>query len=339
VKVITNSNNVTLGNPPPSKKAKSEGSVIEVGESIVGAVTVTTGSNNLRMQYPMMMDFNTMLQSINNRGFDKWWSTTEKEKLIHGESNLLPSSFLSTAQDRSSAVAYIDTSSGVGSGFMVSDQLLMTARHVLPSKEAANSAVVIFDYNDEVPSGARIKDVYNKTAWTLDPSLFFIENEELDVAVVALKCDNKDQKSTWKPIPIRVDPILRDQKDEKANQDTKANQALNIIQHPEGRPKRFAFRGWKVKSLSKHLVEYDTDTMEGSSGSPVFNDFWELVAVHHGARKDLPSNLGTHIAFIMEFIRKGNYTTAQKELLAKLNLGNNSSGQQNGDKSQSKDSK
>ena len=35
-------------------------------------------------------------------------------------------------------------------------------------------------------------------------------------------------------------------------------------------------------------LRYESDTREGSSGAPVFNDQWEMVALHHGGvtRKD-----------------------------------------------------
>ena len=38
-----------------------------------------------------------------------------------------------------------------------------------------------------------------------------------------------------------------------------------------------------------HRLQYTTDTMPGSSGSPVFNDEWHVVAIHH-AGGDLVKN-------------------------------------------------
>jgi V8-like Glu-specific endopeptidase len=36
------------------------------------------------------------------------------------------------------------------------------------------------------------------------------------------------------------------------------------------------------------LLHYRSPTEPGSSGSPVFNDQWELIALHHAGGTDLP---------------------------------------------------
>jgi V8-like Glu-specific endopeptidase len=38
----------------------------------------------------------------------------------------------------------------------------------------------------------------------------------------------------------------------------------------------------------QHLVHYRTPTEPGSSGSPVFDDQWRLVAIHHKGSSNLP---------------------------------------------------
>jgi V8-like Glu-specific endopeptidase len=48
-------------------------------------------------------------------------------------------------------------------------------------------------------------------------------------------------------------------------------------------------------------VQYTTDTLPGSSGSPVFNDNWEVVALHH-AGGPLKTNDKVDIRFINEAI-------------------------------------
>ena len=56
---------------------------------------------------------------------------------------------------------------------------------------------------------------------------------------------------------------------------------LNIIQHPDGAPKRVALRQNRFTALLERFMHYETDTMPGSSGSPVFNDQWQVVCLHH----------------------------------------------------------
>ena len=63
---------------------------------------------------------------------------------------------------------------------------------------------------------------------------------------------------------------------------------LNIIQHPQGGPKRIAIRSnFYFDSYSTaeepSRLRYLTDTEPGSSGSPVLNDDWRVLALHHAA--------------------------------------------------------
>ena len=45
--------------------------------------------------------------------------------------------------------------------------------------------------------------------------------------------------------------------------------------------KQIAFTDNKVSAVFDDLVHYSTDTEPGSSGSPVFNQDWEIVGLHH----------------------------------------------------------
>jgi V8-like Glu-specific endopeptidase len=60
---------------------------------------------------------------------------------------------------------------------------------------------------------------------------------------------------------------------------------LNIVQHPGGGEMMVAFRQNTFGRLSPdgQSIEYSTDTREGSSGSPVFDDNWMVRALHSHA--------------------------------------------------------
>ncbi|MCH8899181.1 MAG: trypsin-like peptidase domain-containing protein [Acidobacteria bacterium] len=60
-------------------------------------------------------------------------------------------------------------------------------------------------------------------------------------------------------------------------------QRLNVIQHPRGRRKEVALQSNTVTNIFTNHVRYSTDTEPGSSGSPVLNNSWDLVAIHHAA--------------------------------------------------------
>jgi endonuclease I len=56
---------------------------------------------------------------------------------------------------------------------------------------------------------------------------------------------------------------------------------VNIVQHPKGQYKQFVSRANELVDILESYLHYVTDTEQGSSGSPVYNDQWEVVALHH----------------------------------------------------------
>jgi V8-like Glu-specific endopeptidase len=54
-----------------------------------------------------------------------------------------------------------------------------------------------------------------------------------------------------------------------------------VIQHPRGGPKQIVMANNEVDFVDDTIVHYSTDTLPGSSGSPVFDWQWRLVALHH----------------------------------------------------------
>ncbi|MBD2080633.1 LamG-like jellyroll fold domain-containing protein [Leptolyngbya sp. FACHB-17] len=54
-----------------------------------------------------------------------------------------------------------------------------------------------------------------------------------------------------------------------------------IVHHPKGKRKQISSYKVTERGLYKHFLRYNTNTDYGSSGSPVFNARWELVALHH----------------------------------------------------------
>lgn len=58
---------------------------------------------------------------------------------------------------------------------------------------------------------------------------------------------------------------------------------LMIAQHPDGKPLKLAIDTESVigVNINRTRVRYATNTEAGSSGSPVFDLDWKLVALHH----------------------------------------------------------
>lgn len=85
-----------------------------------------------------------------------------------------------------------------------------------------------------------------------------------------------------------------------------------MLGHPRGRSKRYGIRNNLVSGGTDTDLRYFTDTEFGSSGSPVCNDRWEVVALHRGATyvegvqfQGKPTayvNVGTHLEVILKDI-------------------------------------
>lgn len=201
------------------------------------------------------------------------------------EQDYLPAWFLRVGFERARAVARIELVDGsqtyFGTGFMVSPSLLMTNHHVLPHIDVARRARVFFDYEDD-EQGRQL----SPQLFLARPDRYFFNNELLDVALVAL---DGDPGRGWGTIPLRhkvrsVEPGAR----------------INVIQHPRGGSKQIVMHGNEVVSLTEAAVHYLADTEGGSSGSPVFNNRWELVALHHcGGQHD---NVGVRMDQILKLL-------------------------------------
>ncbi len=86
------------------------------------------------------------------------------------------------------------------------------------------------------------------------------------------------------------------------------------MQHPEGTAKKIAIRNNLVTATSDTDLRYFTDTKQGSSGSPVLDDQWRVVALHRGStvtenvqyqgRTVAWVNLGTHITKIVSHVEQ-----------------------------------
>ncbi|MEN3332217.1 MAG: hypothetical protein V7641_1582 [Blastocatellia bacterium] len=156
---------------------------------------------------------------------------------------------------------------GYGTGFMISPRLLMTNNHVLSSAVDARKSLVEFNYQLGIDG-----NVLATTSFSLDPDTFFFTDQHLDYAVVAVRLNRADNASLsgfgWNPLFEEEGKAI-------------ISQQLNIIQHPNGEVKQLCLRENQLVDVFDDFLQYRTDTAPGSSGSPVYNDRWEVVGLHH----------------------------------------------------------
>jgi V8-like Glu-specific endopeptidase len=155
----------------------------------------------------------------------------------------------------------------IGTGSLVTERLLLTNNHVCETPEDAELMAVQFGYEYAEDGSERAHD-----QWRFAPGDFFVTDPDLDFTVVALADrDGTTPGSRYGHIPMIA-------KTGKAV----IGETLNVIHHPAGERKRMSIRFNRMVAEDDLWVRYESDTREGSSGAPVFNDQWELVALHHG---------------------------------------------------------
>jgi V8-like Glu-specific endopeptidase len=216
-----------------------------------------------------------------------------------------------------------------GTGFLVSPRLLMTNHHVLPDEATAQSCFVEFNAQvtiDNTPDAA--------TRLELDPGAFFLADERLDFALVQIAhpagTPAPGETFGWNRLSVQQGKLV-------------VGEPVNVIGHPSGRFKEIAVRNNALLVRLDDFLHYETDTEPGNSGSPVFNDQWEVVALHHSGvprtdgegrilRKDgqvwqrgdgddavdYVSNEGVRISSILRHLAGQQLDPARRALLAEM---------------------
>jgi endonuclease G len=157
---------------------------------------------------------------------------------------------------------------GFATGFMITSTLLMTNWHVFPDKASAVGTGANFLHEAD-EHGLQIGITY-----AIQPDVFFVSNEALDFAIVAVDPRAVTGESLADLMFISLS---------EATSKILKGQPIEIIQYPDGGGKEYATRNNRLLDiLDEGFLHYETDTLEGSSGSPAFSDNWELVALHHG---------------------------------------------------------
>lgn len=210
--------------------------------------------------------------------------TTFQERIIGRTADFVSAEFFDRALGASRCVARVATSLGdgrvrYGTGFMVSPRLFLTNHHVLPRIEDASATRIQFRYQRDA-SGNEL----NPISVALSPETCYLADRAHDFALVAVAPDPRLAELGWCPLYREQGKIV-------------VGEPVNIVQHPLGRLKEVVVRNNLLLSLDtmdadERFAWYEADTEPGSSGSPVFNNQWEVVALHHSS---VPKRVGDQL--------------------------------------------
>ena len=195
------------------------------------------------------------------------------ERQIGRTRDLLSIEFFELGLDaaRSVGLIVIDGQAS-GTGFLVAPDLVMTNRHVLRDAGEAGRSSLDLDFEAN-----RFGAPKSTQSFRLQPERFFLNDATLDYALCAVA----PVSGLGKPLrDYGFRPLIGEEGK------IAIGEAVNVVQHPAGRVKQIVIRNNRLVDLPdepalKPFFHYEADTEPGSSGSPVFNDQWEIVALHH----------------------------------------------------------
>jgi V8-like Glu-specific endopeptidase len=146
-----------------------------------------------------------------------------------------------------------------GSGFLVAPDLVLSNHHVLFERDGDGPAVgvveAIFRYEEGRPA---------VTIAGLAPTIR--GDRAFDWAAIRLAA----------PPPPGCEPMKLG-----TTRPVSVGDPTFIVQHPGGGPKQVGLYRNEIRYVDDRVVQYLTETRPGSSGSPVCNTRWEVIALHH----------------------------------------------------------
>lgn len=221
------------------------------------------------------------------------------EALITESSQLLDTDSWRAGMLRSErAVCKVTAGDQSGTGFLIHSNLVITNYHVVHKAGVALSPIRLhFDYlalND----GTTIQDgnqyvVVNGAQWLVKSSPI----AELDYALLRVAGNPANDSVAGQPGAPKRGYLT------PTSHAFQMGDPLNIIQHADGKPLKFAQGGVVDPQPVPNRVAYNVTTLPGSSGAPVFTSDWRPVALHHWGKEDV-QNRGVLMSAIIPEIQQ-----------------------------------
>jgi hypothetical protein len=227
------------------------------------------------------------------------------EAVINSEDNFLDIHLLAGALESAGAVCLVEIPRGepVGTGFLVGPDLVLTNHHVIPKQDLLGQVALRFAYQADVKGGATQGDVYSAV------SDFFVTSPEAELDYTLFRVNGNPSgapaNGKWGYLRLSGRSVV-------------PRERVNIIQHPGGLPKKVVLTQNYVASVTGKRVQYVADTLPGSSGSPVFDRNWNVVAIHHSGSPYPPPSPGEKIRQVIGGRWRVNEGVAMRPILDEI---------------------
>ncbi|HTK29129.1 MAG TPA: DNA/RNA non-specific endonuclease [Vicinamibacterales bacterium] len=159
---------------------------------------------------------------------------------------------------------------GFATGFLIAPGVVLTNHHVFENAGECRGCGIQFGYEHQDGQ------IVSGPVFGFEPARLFFTDDALDFTVVAVGAAPLGGGGTLDA--FRVDHLT------PALGKILVGQSISIIQYPDGGPKKYGVRDNELlvpAEPDEDFLQYTTDTLPGSSGSPAFNQDWEVVALHH----------------------------------------------------------
>jgi V8-like Glu-specific endopeptidase len=200
---------------------------------------------------------------------------------VFGADRYVPLPWYRTGLLRCRAVARIEgpLNTPIGTGFLVTaaalgldrpGTVILTNAHVVPDAVATEDASATFHaLKDDGDDGAAFEFAVRQVLWSSDRS-------QLDTSVLVLDGAPHGVE------PLTLAPRL-------PNLATHTPQRAYVIGHPQGWDEpQFSMQDNQILDYDNTYLHYRSPTDRGSSGSPVFDNHWRLIGLHHAGSEQTP---------------------------------------------------
>jgi len=207
---------------------------------------------------------------------------------VFGEDSFKTYKWYAKGSDRCLAVARLgrDSSKGFGTGFLLkgkalheslgNELILITNAHVVSNDPAEKSlrpeeVIIIFEALSRDEEFKPSEIIWSSPSTALDVSILRFSTDEHERLLQLTEKVEIYPVSKYLPVIDEESP----------------SQRIYIIGHPFGGTLQLSFQDNVLLDHEDPKIHYRTPTEGGSSGSPVFNQQWDLIGLHHAGSAEM----------------------------------------------------
>jgi endonuclease G, mitochondrial len=260
--------------------AEAEGRLVEL---VSAAIRRNPGNPKLRLfveSFGLLPSETQQMPALPYGPEFEWRGPTEQIELqsfLRPKPEIWDVAFLRCGVDQAASVCRIELEGqkkAIGTGVLVSSDLVLTNYHVLQAGIADDpSNIDKFQLSFGRLTSTIGKEAVGQTFGLADnPIIRSSSTNELDY--VLLRVEPAIRESNI------IHPVIYNQTSPPKGS------GIHVLQHPDGDSMKIVFGTNGITGVYREngLVQYISQTSTGSSGSPCFNDDWQLVALHHAQR-------------------------------------------------------